>query len=529
MILLVATLTVTLALAAAQAPGSPASPAASAATLQSIAGMLERNDLASAKAATEAALREHPSDPALHNFAGVIDAQQGATARAEAHFRTAIRLAPRAASPYLNLGRLLMEQAAEAKALDVYRQLLGVEPSNVEALYQAGFLLARAGQFRESRGLIERLPDDARGRSQALAVLVADLVGMGDSARVADAVKALASHPDLSSADVLSVLPAFERAKHDDGDVVLQALLESLDTRGLASAEALQQLGVIHARHGRYADARQVLERAAAAAAASAAGGQPSVSLLMDLARVAYKAGDAKGALGYLAHARDLDPRNASVHFFFGMACIDLNLGAEAFESLKKAIALDPENPFINYALGAVSIQRHDASEALPYFEKYVRLKPDDPRGRFALGAARFYSNQLEAARADLQLAAAHPETAAGAHYFLGRIARQLNDLDTARRELDQALRANPRYADAWAELGLVQTRAEQYADAEQSLAKALSIDPQNYAATFNLSTLYSKTKDPRREEQAARLAALQEQRAVQAQEFLRIVEVSPY
>ena len=98
-----------------------------------------------------------------------------------------------------------------------------------------------------------------------------------------------------------------------------------------------------------------------------------------------------------------------------------------------------------------------------------------------------------------------------------------------ARRELDQALRANPRYADAWAELGLVQTRAEQYADAEQSLAKALAIDPRNYAATFNLSTLYSKTKDPRRDEQAARLATLQEQRAVQAQEFLRIVEVSPY
>jgi tetratricopeptide (TPR) repeat protein len=470
--------------------------ATSSATLQSIAEMLERNDLAAAKAATEAGLREHPSDPALHNFAGVIDAQQGATARAEAHFRTAIRLAPRAASPYLNLGRLLMEQSAEAKALDVYRQLLGVEPSNVEALYQAAFLLARAGQFRESRGLIERLPDDTRGRPQALAVFVADLVGIGDredAARIADTVKALAGHPDLTSADVIAVLPAFERAKHDN--TVLRQLLEALDRRGLAVG----------------------------------AGGQPSVSLLMDLARVAYKAGDAKGALGYLAHARDLEPSNASVHFFFGMACIDLNLGAEAYESLKKAIALDPENPFINYALGAVSIQRHDASEALPYFEKYVRLKPDDPRGRFALGAARFYSNQLEAARTDLQQAAAHPETAAGAHYFLGRIARQLNDLDTARRELDQALRANPRYADAWAELGLVQTRAEQYADAEQSLAKALSIDPRNYAATFNLSTLYSKTKDPRRDEQAARLATLQEQRAAQAQEFLRIVEVSPY
>jgi tetratricopeptide (TPR) repeat protein len=521
-------------IAAAQPQGAAAGPSASAATVQTIAALLERNDLAAAKAATDAALRDHPADPALHNFAGVIDAQQGATDRAEAHFRAAIRFAPRATGTYLNLGRLLLEHGAEAKALDVYRQLLAIEPTNVEALYQAAFLLARAGQFGESRALVERMPDDARGRPQALAVLVADFVGVGDNARAAEVAAKLASHAELTSADVMSVLPAFDRVRasaHDGADVgeaILKQLLEALDKRGLASADALQQLAAIHTRHARYAEARQLLERAAAAAGAAAAGG-PTVPLLMDLARVVYKSGDAKGALGYLAHARDLDPRNAGIHFFFGMACIDLNLGAEAYESLKKAIALDPENPFINYALGAVSIQRHDPSEALPYFEKYVRLKPQDPRGRFALGAARFYSNQLEAARDDLQQAASHPETTAGAHYFLGRIARQLNDLDTARRELDQALQANSQYADAWAELGLVQTRSDHFTEAEVSLSKALAIDPQNYPATFNLSTLYSKTKDPRRDEQAARLAALQQQRAVQAQEFLRIVEVSPY
>jgi tetratricopeptide (TPR) repeat protein len=510
-------------------PSVASAASASSATLQTIAALLDRNDLSGAKAATDAALREHPSDPALHNFAGVIDAQQGAVDAAEAHFQTAIRLAPHAASPYLNLGRLYQERAASdpasaraaaKKALGVYRQLLAVEPANVEGLYQAAFLLAIGGEFAESLALVQRMPGDARWRPQALAVVVADLAGSGDMASASTAAARLASHAQLTSADVVAVLPAFE---HVSNDSIAQQLLEALDKRGLASADALQRLGAIHLRHARYAEARQVLERAAGAA------GRPTVPLLMDLARAAYKSGDGKGALGYLAHARDLDSHNAPVHFFFAIVCIDLNLGGEAHDSLKKAIALDPENPFINYAMGAVSIQRHDSSEALPYFEKYVQLKPADPRGRFALGAARFYSNQLEAARADLQQAASHPETAAGAHYFLGRIARQLNDLDTARQELAQALQTNPRYADAWAELGLIQTRAEQYADAEQSLAKALAIDSENYAATFNLSTLYSKTKDPRREEQAARLAALQEKRAVQAQEFLRIVEVSPY
>ena len=171
-------------------------------------------------------------------------------------------------------------------------------------------------------------------------------------------------------------------------------------------------------------------------------------------------------------------------------------------------------------------MHRHEPSESLPYFEKYTRLAPDDPRGRFALGVARFYSGQFDGAAADLRAAAGHTETAAGAHYFLAKIARQGNDLNGARREIDEALRLQPRYAEAWAELGLIQTRAGDYADAERSLGAALKIDPDNYSTAVNLSVLYGRTKDPRREAQAARLATLQEQRTARAQEFLRIIDV---
>jgi tetratricopeptide (TPR) repeat protein len=120
------------------------------------------------------------------------------------------------------------------------------------------------------------------------------------------------------------------------------------------------------------------------------------------------------------------------------------------------------------------------------------------------------------------------PETATGAHLFLGRIARQANDLTTARREIERALQLNDGLADAWAELGLIQTRSMEYPQAEQSLTRALSIEPEHYAASVNLATLYAKTKDPRREAQAAKVAALSEKREARAQEFLRIIETVP-
>jgi tetratricopeptide (TPR) repeat protein len=400
----------------------------------------------------------------------------------------------------------------------VYRRLLAFEPSNVEGLYQAAFLLALDGAFDESRTFVDRLPADVRGGPQVLAVLAVDLHALGDRSGARAAVAALAAHPRLSAADVVGVLPA---VAHLPDAAVVDQMIEALDARTLASPDLLQRLAASYVRHGRFADARQVLERAAAAG--------PTLPLLTDLARTAYKLRDLKGALGYLAHARSLEPQNAGVHFLFGMVCVELNLGREAYDSLKRAVELDPENPLVNYAMGAVATHRHDAAEAIPYFEKYVRLKPDDVRGRFALGAARFYGGQLAAARDDLEIAARSKETATGAHYFLGRIARQTNDLDTARREIEQALHADARYADAWAELGLIEMRAGRYRESETALVKALSLDADHYDATLHLAALYGRTRDPRRPEQEARLAALIQKRDERAQEFLRIIEVVPY
>jgi tetratricopeptide (TPR) repeat protein len=505
--------------AAAQAAPASLAPAA---VLSEIAGLLDRQDWASARTAVDGALRTYPDDAALHNFAGVIDAESHAAASAESHFQTAIRLAPRDSSAYENLGRLYQERAAtdpaaRDKAIDVYRRLLAIDPRNVEGLYQSAFLLALAGKFSESRGLIDRLPNEVRQQSHALALAALDLAATGDPGATA-AVTALAAHPGFTADDVTALLPALDHLKDDEA---ARSLFEALDRRGLATAATLQRLGRIHLGHQRYAEARAMLERAATAAPSD-------VSILVDLARAADRAKDHEGALGYLAHARALAPNDASIHFLFGIVCVEMDLVGEAYDSLKKAVALAPDNPQINYVMGSVAMHRHEPAESLPYFEKYIALLPDDPRGRFALGVAQYTSGMLTEAKTELTASLSHPETSAGAHYFLGRIARQENDLATALREVTAALRQVPTLADGWAELGLIQTRLGSVDEAQRSLDKALAIDPDHYQANVNLGTLYSKTKDPRREAQAARIATLQEQRNTRAQDFLRVVEVVP-
>ena len=328
---------------------------------------------AAARGAAEAEMSRSAPRALAEEAAGAAAAQQGGYEVAEGHFRAAIRIDPQLESVYLNLGRLYQEHANEhpdaaRKALATYRALLKVAPSNTEGLYQAGYLAACAGEWSASRAWLERLPADARSRPQVLAVLAIDFAALAEPRRASETAMALLAHPDLTEADVLAAGPALERANNA---ALEEQLLVGLDARGLTSAASLRRLGAVEMRLGRLEAARAALERAAAASPA------PSVPLLLDLARVAYKQKDYDGVLGYLAHARELEPDNAEVHFFFGIASIELNLGSEAYDALKKAVALSPDNPYVNYALGAVAIHRHEPSEALPYFE---RVRPAQAR-----------------------------------------------------------------------------------------------------------------------------------------------------
>jgi len=316
----------------------------------------------------------------------------------------------------------------------------------------------------------------------------------------------------------MSLLPLLARNKNTPLAV---KLLEGLRQRGLTDAISLTRLGLLYEEQGRLDDARKTLDQAAQLP-------PNSVSLLLDLAQVADDQKDYTGALGYLAHAREIEPQNASIHFFWGMVCVQMNLAEEAYQALKKAVSLDPNNAYYNYAMGAVAMQREMAGEAVPYFQKYCQLKPHDPRGRLGLGAAYFASHDMENAEKVILTVANDPETAVGAHYYLGRIANQEGNYPEAVAQLEMALKSHPNYADAYAEMGLVLLKQKDYAGARNDLQKALEIDPDNYTANLNLMILYQRTKDPKADEQAKRFEQVRQQRAQRAKEFLRTIQVRP-
>jgi len=484
---------------------------------------IQSGDLRGARSELRELVRRLPGDPRIYNLLGVIDAQERNPTAAESNFQRAIQLAPRFTGAYLNLGRFYQEHANQKggmeKALEVYRRLLEFAPDHVEANYQAAGLLNRLGQFAASLEHLARLPADAQQRAPALALRCADNAALGRRAQADAATIQLSAATDLTEADVLPILPTLNDHHADD---LATRLLEAVVQRGLGSKESLQALAGLEEKHSRFKEARESLEKDLQLE-------PPSVAVLIRLAKLAYQGGDLEGAVGYLAHARDLEPENASIHFFFGMVCIDLKLPPEAKQSLKEAVRLDPDNPYYHYAFGAVLLQEKKSDEAIPHFRKYQDARPDDARGNFALGVAYFDAYQLDAARKEFESVAARSETRVGANLYLGRLAFREGNLTEAEDRLRKAVVSDPSSPEPYAELALVHIRRKEYALAESNLARAFKIAPEDYRTNLNLLMLYERTKDSRAEQQAHRVEQLQKAGEERERLLLRSLEIRPY
>jgi len=490
-------------------------------TVLAIQEQIQKENLGMARTLVEEAERRYPANGGLENLQGVIAIQQGNSAEAVEEFSASIRHSPRLMSPYLNLGRVYLQDSAEdseaaAKALRVYETALKIEPQNMEANYDAAILLTRAGNYGESLAHLAKLGTVGKSKASALAVACADEAGVGHMAEATRRATSLSAHSDLTEADVVEVGPALFAARRAD---LVNALLSAVASHQPLSAIGLRMIGLAQEAENRLPAAQDTLEHAFAA-------GLQSTDILVDLARIAEAREDYKGALGYLAHARDLKPNDASLPYRFGLICLKMTLLAESRKALAEAVHLDPENADYNFALGTVASFADDPAEALPYFSKYHELRPADSGGMLALGTTYFRAKDLESATLWLRQAANVASTATFAYYYLARIARQEGHLDEAVTELEESIRMKPDQPDALAELGQVYIQTKQYAEADKQLNLAIKLDRNNYAANFGLLELYARTGDSRRAEQAKHFDAIKEENGTKLRETMRILEV---
>lgn len=484
---------------------------------------IEANDLDGARALIAAASQQFRADGGLENLLGVVEIQQGHTDRAKQAFSAAIRHNPKLLGAYLNLSRIYLQTAAtdaaaRTEALRLSEKAALLAPDNDEAHYQAATLLTWEEKYQRSLDHLARLSAEARVQVGAEALFCADEAGLLHKEAASRHATALAANPGLTEQDAMTCLPALRAAHRAD---LIETLFVAAASRHPLSAAGVRILGLAQEAEGKLEPARATLEQAFAA-------DSTATIVLVDLTRVAKAAKDYQGALGYLAHARELAPTDASLPYEFGVICVKLGLLGEARKAMEQAIKLAPDNPEYNLGMGTVLSFSHDPSEALPFLDKYHALRPSDPEGILKLGTTYFRMKDYEAAGKWLKQASVSETASAEAHYYLGRIARQEGQLDEAVAQLTQSVALKSDQPEVLAELGQVDMQLKKYAEAENLLDRALALDADSYPGNFGLLQLYARTGDARREAQSKRFDAIKGKSEEQYREMMRVIEIQP-
>jgi len=492
-------------------------------TILAIQQQIEANNLDEARTMIAAAARKYPLDGGLDNLLGVVEIQRGHTAEASKAFSAAILHNPRLVGAYLNLSRIRMQtaatdQAARAGALRLSLKVLALNPGNDEANYQAATVLFWNKNYSPSIEHLSKLSAQAVAQVGAQALLCADHAALGEREAASEAASALAANPDLTEQDADTCLPALRAARRAD---LIEPLFAAVAGHQLLSPAGLRILGLAQEAEGKLQPARATLENAFAA-------DSRSVTILEDLTRVAKAANDNEGALGYLAHARDLQPDNPGLRYEFGVICVRMDLFAEARKAIAEALRLAPDDPDYNLGMGTVVSFSEDPSQALPYLKHFHELRPQDPEGLLALGSANFRAKDYDTALGWLRQAIASPKTAPDAHFYLGRIARQEGHMEEATAELKQSLALRPDQPDALAELGQISVQARDFSQAAGYFERALRADPDNYTANFGLLQLYARTGDSRRDQQSQRFDQIKNKKEERDRQMMRVIEIRP-
>lgn len=220
-----------------------------------IAGMAQRIKCAQRTATTTAprkktsSKKNAPTDAQLSMAAGDQALQQGAYDAAIFGYVTALSYDPKRTDAYLKIAAIENAQGHADKAARAYQSALGLQPDNAEALQGYGLMMLRAGRAAEARPLLER----AVARNPALWQAHNGLGMISDLGR--DYVRAQTYYQQALKIRPGSpvVLNNLGYSRYLNGDMKgAQAYFEQAIMYDRDNDKAWSNLGLVHARSGKY-------------------------------------------------------------------------------------------------------------------------------------------------------------------------------------------------------------------------------------------------------------------------------------
>jgi tetratricopeptide (TPR) repeat protein len=450
-----------------------------AARLQNAQTLLQRGQLAEAKAEIVAELQRHPASVEACNLLGIVEAEQQNFESAVADFQKALRIAPGSAKTHNNLGTVYLAEKKLDLAEKEFRSSVRLDPQNRDGNYNLGVLLMERGSAAEAIPYLDRVrPAD---RETRLALIQANFAAQhtAQALRIADEISA--GYPGdfklhFSLGIVLASAHQYKRSELE---------FEKADTLQPPRFEVLFNLGQACLLSGDYGKAELQATRALAVQ-------HDSPDALFLLGQAEWKQSRPLDALDVLVRARRADPKNPDIILLMAQISMAQGYYADSIPLLESGLAIAPQRTDLRLALGESYLRADQTGKAVAEFEKVLAAKPST-RAYALLGLAETYLGRFEAAKEAFR----HGLTLEPHNLFclfnLGYIAERQGQGPRAAAVFEQVLRADPQFPGALLELAALRIEANRYPEAEELLNRYVQLNRNPAPGYYKLALVERK------------------------------------
>ena len=399
-----------------------------------------RNDLVTALALYEAALKLRPEFPEAEFQRGVALAALDRSRDAEKAFTRAIELRKDWVLPYGALGNLLTRQSRDKEAEPLLRRALQLGAKDFGTLDSLSAVRFRAGDTKEALALAQRATEDENASASAWAwrASIEDAAGNRE-AELSSLEHALQLEPNH-----LVALKERARLRTSSGayDAAIEDLKKALSLKP-GDQEISLQLAQAYGLAGKHAEEQKILATFGQTQS-GANSSRPGAVIGTTKEIEAANSDDPKVAQPALEELIKKNSKNATLLARLGEVT-RLTDPQKSAESYRQANEIDPRNP--KYAIGyaAALVQMRRFAEAEPILRRIIATAPNEYTAHANLALALFELKRFAEALPEYEwLAASRPEIAA-TYFFIAAAHDNLGEYEQALDAYEKFLsRADP-------------------------------------------------------------------------------------
>jgi tetratricopeptide (TPR) repeat protein len=395
--------------------------------LENAANLIRDNRIVEAEQQLNIILKMAPNDATALNLLGTVRAQQGRLNEAETLLTRAAKIDPAFVAVHMNLAFLYLLRNAPEKSILELKEVIRLEPNNVEANYKLGRLLLSRGQIDDSIAILERAKS-ATSASVVFLPLLGDAYLRKGNADKAEENYLLALAAQKDNPDAMMGLAKVSQ-KRGDTRTALAYLSQAREVVGNAP-EVLYRFGVTALSLGFFDEARSALEQAV-----KLKPGDPAYLIALGAAWLTKP--DLIVAEQIFRRALELQPDNAQAQMYLGYVLYKQKKSNEARGYLEKTIKADSSVPEGFYYLGLIVQEENEDERAIALLEKAIQVSPAFANAHVALGASYLKLKDYARAQKELELGTKLNPDDSKAHYQLAVLYARLKDPKRAQAEME--------------------------------------------------------------------------------------------